>query len=439
MPERIIKRRDFVRKTAAASLALGLGAGRSVLFGRCEQKPVRLGFVGVGSRGTGLLRVALQLDGVEIPAVCDINQQHLARARHLVERKGKNKPDGYSRGPEDFRRMVQREDLDAVVTATPWEWHAPVMVAAMKAGKYGATEIPATMRLDQCWQLVETSESTGMPCMLLENVCYYRNVLAVLNMVQQGMFGELVHCEAGYQHDTRYVKIGPRGELLWRARYPLDHTGNFYPTHPMGPVSWWSGINRGDRFSYLVSMSTKSAGINHYVREKFGPDHQNAKRKYTAGDINTTLIRTENGLTVTLYYDTCLPRPYDLIFRLQGTQGIYMGTLNKIYLEHRSPQPHTWEDADPYFQQYEHPLWKQHGETARDFGHSGGDYLVMQQFVHAVRHRIQTPIDVYDAATWSAIVPLTEQSVAGKSRPVDFPDFTRGRWKTARQIEFYGI
>jgi predicted dehydrogenase len=421
----MLNRRRFVMAAGAAGLGTALGA----------ETTVRIGMVGVGGRGTGLLRNFLDLPGVEVPAVCDINEANLNRALDIVEKKGRARPEGYSKGLEDFKRLAERKDLDAVVNATPWEWHAPIAIAAMKAGKYAAVEVPAAITVEECWELVETSEKTGMPCMILENVCYFRNVLMVLNMIRQGVLGELIHAEAGYQHDVRGGKIAAgTGDIRWRGMHSVKRNANVYPTHPIGPVAWWMDINRGDRFTYLVSMSSKSRGINNYVRKRFGPDHPNAKRSYALGDVNTTLIRTEKGLTVTLYHDTNLPRPYDLILRVQGTEGIYSGTLEKIYVEGRSPKPHTWEEPEPYYAQYEHPIWKELGETARKYGHGGGDYIELQQFVKAVRNKTQTPIDVYDTATWSVITPLTETSVASKSAAVDFPDFTRGKWKTAKPV-----
>ena len=439
-----LSRRRFFTEAAAASMALSLPGVSGSLFGRPEEKPVRLGFVGVGNRGTGLLRHIMAFKGVEIPALCDINEARLARAQKIVEEGLGKKPEGYSGGPEDYRRLCERDDLDAVATATPWEMHTPVMVAAMENGKYGATEVPAAVTLDECWQLVETSEKTGMPCMMLENVCYYRNVMLILNMIQQDIFGELLHCEAGYQHDVRYLrgvegKIGHGGELLWRGRHAITRNGNLYPTHPIGPVAWWLDINRGDRFSYLVSMSSKSRGMNHLIAKMFGEDHPNAQIKYALGDINTTLIRTENGVTVTLYHDTQSPRAYDLIFRVQGTEGIYSGTLDKFYFEDRSPEAHTWEDSERYYKEFDHPLWKKMGKTAQNYGHRGGDYLEWYQFFHAVRNKLQTPIDVYDSATWSVISSLSEQSVANRSAAVDFPDFTRGKWRIKKPVEIFGV
>jgi predicted dehydrogenase len=414
--------------------AAGGLAGAAALSAQ-DVKPVRVGLVGVGNRGGSLLRTLLNLPGVEVPAICDINEEKLARAVSRVTEAGRAKPVGYSGGTEDFRKLVERDDLDAVINATPWHWHTPIAVAAMEAGKYAATEVPAATSIEECWQLVETSERTGMPCMMLENVNYFRNALAVLNMVQQGLLGEIIHCEGGYQHDVRRALIDEHGDLKWRGVYQVERRGNDYPTHPMGPMAWWSDINRGDRFSYLTSMSSKSRGMNNYVRKLAGPDHPNATRKFAKGDINTTMLRTENGVTMTLYYDTVLPRAYDLILRVQGTEGIYSGTLDKIYIEDVSPKAHEWESMDSYYERYDHPLYKALKDGAEGMGHGGADYITLHQFLRAVRKGTQTPIDVWESATWSAIMPLSERSVDGRSAPVDFPDFTKGRWQQKRPLD----
>jgi predicted dehydrogenase len=428
-----VQRRDFLKLAGVAAIAAAKATG--------NEKPVRIGFVGVGNRGTGLVRILLDLPGVEIPAICDINEQHLQTAQNLVEKSGRKRPEGYSSGVEDYLRLIVRDDLDAVMTATPWQLHTPIAVAAMKAGKYAATEVPAAITLEECWELVNTSEKTGMPCMMLENDCFGRGALMALNLVQQGVLGELIHCEGGYDHDLR-AGLLRNGELSWRGMHALKRNANLYPTHPIGPIAWWTGINRGDRFTYLTSMSSKSRGLSHYAAKHFGADNINAQRQFADGDVNTSLLMTERGVTITLNHDTQLPRPYSdsgdtkiplMVQRLQGTEGIFFGSLEKIYIDGRSPL-HKWEDTAPYYEQYEHLLWKTLGEAARSSSHGGEDYVELHQFVRAVRNRIQTPVDVYDAATWSAIVPLSEQSVASKSAPVDFPDFTRGKWKNPRPL-----
>ena len=435
-PRNAIPRRDFLRVSAASGVGAALGAKR--LFGQEEPSPIRIGVVGVGNRGTSIVRTLLQLPGVEIPAVCDIKEDHAARARDIIKTVVGNEPGLYTSGDRDWENLVVRDDLDAVITATPWEWHTPIMVAAMQSGKYGGTEVPAAITVEECWDLVSTSEKTGVPCMMLENVCYFRNVLTVLKMVREGMFGELLHAEAGYQHDTRFVRMS-EGELLWRGEHAKVKNGNLYPTHAIGPISHWFNINRGDRFTRLVSMSTKSRGMKNYAMEKFGSDHPLANQEYAQGDINTSLIETENGLTVTLYHDSGTPRPYDLIFRVQGTKGIYMGTLDKIYLEDVSPESHQWEPFEPYMEKHAHPLWDDlEAEALANGGHGGCDYITLYEFVKAVRNKTQTPQDVYDAATWSAVVPLSIESVHRKSETVRFPDFTNGKWKTTPPLPIRG-
>jgi len=283
--------------------------------------------------------------------------------------------------------------------------------------------------------------------MLLENDCFGAGALMALNLVEQGVLGEIVHCEGGYEHDIR-SGILRGGELSWRARHALRRNGDLYPTHPAGPMAWWTKINRGDRFAYLTSMSSKSRGRSHYIAKYFGADHPNAKVKFALGDVVTTMIKTEGGVTLVLSHDTSLPRPYSdsgdtkiplMVLRLQGTEGIFAGSLDRIYIEGRNgpdPKQHKWQDIRPYYERYGHPLWKAMARSAPGYAHGGEDFVCVQQFIAAVRNQTQTPIDVYDAATWSAISPLSEQSVAGRSTPVDFPDFTRGKWRTPRRIQF---
>ena len=431
----MLNRRQFINRSAAG-MALAYSAGIPNMSRADGNKVVRVGFVGVGRRGSSLIKVLMHMDGVEIPAMCDINTETLAQSQDIVVQAGRKKPEGYSRGGEDYKRMVERDDLDAVITATPWELHTPVMVAAMKAGKYGATEVNAGITVEECWDLVRTSEETGMPCMMLENVCYFRDVMMILNMVSQGLFGELIHCEAGYQHyiPSKIDTDSRTGEMHWRGKHSVYRNGNIYPTHQLGPVAQWLDINRGDKFDYLVSMSSKSRGLNHYSRKKHGPGHPNATRTFENGDINVTLIKTHNGATVTLYHDTQLPRPYDLILRVQGTEGICMGYDKKIYLEERSGKKHQYQELDEYREEFEHPVWRKMADNVAGFGHGGSDFLTLYSFIKAVREKTQTPIDVYDSAVWSVIFPLSERSVAERSKPVEFPDFTGGKWRAREPI-----
>ncbi len=415
-------RRSFVKFGAAAGAALAMG--RECLAAEASEvkaRPmdrIRVGMVGIGSRGRFLLSLLLEQEGVEVKAVCDIVPERVAKAQEMVTAADQPKPTGYSRGETDFKRLCETEELDLVVNATrPWKWHVPISVAAMTTGKHAATEVPAAETIEGCWELVETAEKTGKYCVMLENCCYFREAMLVHHMLRKGLFGELRHCEAGYQHYggriLRKMAVSSRTGDIWSA--------NSYPTHAIGPIAQWMDINRSNRFDYLVSMS--AAGT----------------RGNQSADINTSLIRTINGQTITLYYDTKLPRPYDLIYRVQGTGGICMATTDKIYIEDRSPKRDTWESMEPYFEEFEHPLWKALGETAtKRGGHGGGDFLVIHRLIGALKTGTPPDMDVYDAAAWSCITELSEKSVAERSKSMDFPDFTRGRWETAEPIGIIG-
>lgn len=441
-------RRGFLRTASMASAGMAFGvsmAGQAAVpegmppdFDVPAVDPVRIGFIGVGKRGPSLLNSLLALDGVDIRAVCDVKPDRAAFGQDMVEKAGKPRPEAYAQGAEDFRRMCERDDLDLVMNAAPWDWHVPMCVAAMEAGKHAATEVPAAVTVDECWQLVETAERTRRRCVMLENCCYFRNAMMVLNMIRQGLLGEMLHAEAGYQHYRIANNVfDDQGNLLWCGEHEARRDGMLYPTHPVGPVGQWFDINRGDQFDYLVSMSGMSRGLNIYAAEHFGPDHPLATREYALGDINITLIRTVKGRTVTLYHDTQAPRPYDLIYRAQGTKGLYMGTNNKVFIHGRSPGD-EWEDAAPYEQEFDHPLWKALQEKTLGHGHGGGDFLMMYRFIKCLREGVPTDSDVYDAAAWSVIAPLSEESVAKRSRSVDFPDFTREKWKTSAPLGILG-
>jgi len=394
---------------------------------------VRIGIVGVGSRGTHLLKLLTRLEGVEIRAVCDVVEDQVTQAQQIVKDAGQAKPAGYSHGDEDYRRLCLRDDLDLVVTATPWSLHTPVSVCAMKAGKHAAPEVPAAVTAEQCQQLVETSERTRRHCVMLENCCYGRVEMMILRMVREGLFGELLHGEAGYLHDLRRNKFHEYWNN-WRLKHSMDRNGNLYPTHGLGPIAQYMNINRGDRFDYLVSMSSKSRGLQLYAKEQFGPESKFAKQDYSLGDVNVSLIRTVNGKTIYLAHNCNNPRPYSRLNMIQGTKGIFRGYPDRIYLEGRSPQPHTWQEAENYFAEYEHPLWKELADEAAGAGHGGMDYMELYRLIKCLREGIQPDMDVYDAASWSVVSELTERSVANKSEPVDFPDYTRGKWKSKKPL-----
>lgn len=434
-------RRDFLKLGLSGAAGLWLGSraekleartdipsGYGPLFTSPPLEVVRVGFVGVGGMGSVHVQNFLNIDGVEIRAICDIVEEKVARAQKWVEEAGFPKPKGYSRGPWDFRRMCQEEDLDLVFTATPWEWHVPVCVEAMKNGKHAATEVPAAVTLEECWQLVETAERFKKHCVMMENCCYDRVELMSLNMVRRGLLGEVLHAEAGYLHDLRDVKFSSEGEGLWRRQHSWTRNGNLYPTHGLGPVAQCMNINRGDVFDYLVSMSSPSRGLQLYAREKFGPDSPQARERFALGDVNTSLIKTRLGKTIILIHDTNLPRPYTRIHLIQGTKGILQKWPDRIYVEGRSPA-HRWEDIEAYAREFEHPLWKKLSQKGEGRGHGGMDFIEDYRLVQCLRNGTPMDMNVYDAAAWSAVSALSEKSVARNSEPVKFPDFTRGDWK----------
>ncbi len=443
-------RRDFIHKAAFAGSATGIFP-KILLSKEAPAGKVRLGFVGVGSRGHALASIAAATPDTEINAICDISRQSVDKTLSMLARQGKKAPAVYDKGNEDFLNLVRRDDLDAVIIATPWHLHVPVAVAAMKAGKYAGVEVPAALTVEECWELVDTHEKTGSHCMMLENVCYRRDVLAILNMIRQGLFGELTYTHCGYQHDLRQVlfndgktdrspggaEFGAKaaeGEARWRTEHYVNRNGDLYPTHGIGPVAHWLDINRGNRFAYLTSTATKSRSLQKYMVKEGGKDHPNTRVNFRCGDVVTTVIQCQNGENVMMIHDTSSPRPYSLGFRAQGTEGIWMEDGSTIYLEKHSPAPHTWEPAEAYLKKHDHGIWKKFENQARNAGHGGIDFFVIRAFIETVRRKKAPVIDVYDAATWSVLSPLSEASVARGSSPVEIPDFTRGKWKTNRRI-----
>ena len=441
-----INRRDFIKTTATASAVATVMP--TALFSSQANKRVKMGFMGTGMRGQWVLSLAAKYPEVDIPAICDIDDGMIESALQILKDAGKPEPHIYKNGPEDFLNMVQNETLDGVYIATPWEWHHPMAIAAMKNGIHVGTEVPAALTVDDCWDLVNVSEHTGKHCMIMENVCYRRDVMAVLNMVQQGMFGELLHCQGGYQHDLRHVKfndgINPYGggvefgekgfsEAKWRTQHSVDRNGDLYPTHGLGPVSPMLGINRGNRMVHLTSTATQSRGLHKYIVDQGGPDHPNADVKFKCGDIVTTVIKCENGQTIMLSHDTNSPRPYSLNFRVQGTKGIWQKDAQSIYIEGISPESHRWESEDSYLEKYDHPLWKKFENEASGSGHGGMDFFILRAFIETLKGA-DPVIDVYDAVSMSIICPLSEKSIRLGSAAVKIPDFTRGKWKINQPI-----
>jgi len=445
MPKKV-NRRNFIKTASAAGAAISLMP--KSLFSSQKTKRIKLGFIGTGLRGQWVLWLAAKYPEVDIPAICDIDERMINSALKILKDAGKPEPHIYKNGDEDFRNMVKNEDLDGVYIATPWEWHYPMAIASMKNGIHVGTEVPAAITVRECWDLVNTSERTRKLCMIMENVCYRRDVMAVLSMVRHGLFGELLHCQGGYQHDLRHVKFndgkqpygggvefGEKGysEAKWRTQHSVDRNGDLYPTHGLGPVSTMLDINRGNRMVHLTSTASQSRGLHKYIIDRGEQDHPNADVEFKLGDVVTTVIKCSNGQTIVLSHDTNSPRPYSLNFRVQGTNGIWMVDNNSIYIEGVSPEAHRWETDEIYLKKYDHPLWKKFEDIAVGSGHGGMDFFIVRAFIETLKGA-EPVIDVYDSVSMSVISPLSEKSIKLGSTAVKIPDFTRGKWKANKPI-----
>ncbi len=439
-------RRKFIKN--AALVGAGISVSPSLSFGASgyNDKKLKVGLIGVGLRGMNHVNNLLKREDVIITAICDIDPVRVKIALENIEKAGKSKPKVYSKNEYDYRNLLENKDVEATVISTPWLWHVRMSKDSMLSGKYTAVEVSAANTLEECWDLVNTHEKTGTHLMILENVCYRRDVMAVLYMIRQNVFGELSHFRCGYQHDLRHVKFndgkkpygggvefGEKGtsEAKWRTQHSLLRNADVYPTHGLGPIAVMADINRGNRFVSLTSHATKAIGLHSYIvnHPKGGRNHPNAKLNWKQGDVITSTIDTAKGETIIVTHDCNLPRPYSLGFRVQGLKGIseFDYHTKRIYIEHKT-KGHSWEDMKNWIEKYDHPLWKKYGDYASKSGHGGIDFFVLHAFVEAAKLNVAPPLDVYDAAAWSAVTPLSETSIANHGDPQDFPDFTKGHW-----------
>lgn len=402
---------------------------------------VRVAVIGAGRRGTTILRLLSDLDGIELKAICDPYEPAIANAKKLLTELGVAIPDFYASGDHAYREMLERDDIDAVFILTPWSWHTPMATDTMLANKHAFVEVPAAQNLDECWQLVETSEQTRMHCMMMENVCYGRDELMTLNMVRQGVLGELLHGEAAYIHELRWqMKDIEEGTGSWRTDWHTRRNANLYPTHGLGPIAQYMNINRGDRFDYLSSMSTPAMGRKLYAEREFPADHPRNQANYVCGDMNTSLIKTVRGRTIMVQHDTTTPRPYTRHNLVSGTNGVFARYPNRIALDSNPLGPdgkfHEWQhDMTRWYEHYEHPLWRSlASDAAASIGHGGMDFVMLWHIVFCLRNGRTMDQNVYDATAWSAVVALSESSIRNRGDAQDFPDFTREAWKTASPL-----
>jgi predicted dehydrogenase len=446
-----MNRKEFVRTAGIAAAGLVVLPSGNLFAKEHTDAKVKLAIIGVGARGLNHLELVLRRQDVDLVAICDVEPRTLALAKDMINKTGKKMPQIFTGDNYAWKKMLEiKGGLDGVVIATPWEWHKPMIMGAIDAGlKYIATEVILGITLQDHWDVVKAAEKNNAHVMMLENVCYRRDVMAVLNMVRQGLFGELIHLQGGYQHDLREVKFndginyygngvefGEKGysEAHWRTEHSVHRNGDLYPTHGIGPIAHYIDINRGNRFLSLNSFSTKTRGLHNYIVKKGGETHPNAKVKFKLGDIVTTQINCANGETVLLQHDTNLPRPYSLGFRVQGTEGLWMDVNKGIYIQDKSAKPHQWDDAKTWLDKYDHPLWEKWSKETEGAGHGGMDFFVIHAFVESIKRKTPTPMDVYDAATWSAITPLSENSIELGNETVEFPDFTGGQWMYRKPV-----
>jgi len=400
---------------------------------------VRVGIVGLGMRGSEAVRRLSYIDGLEIIALCDKYPNRVAAAQKTLEDMQRPKAKEFT-GDEGWKALCESSDIDLVYTPTPWSLHTPIAVYAMKNGKHAATEVPAAKTLDQCWELVETSEKTKKHCMMLENCCYDFFELLTLNMVRNGMFGEIVHAEGAYIHDLskEYIFNKDGYADMWRLKENIGRNGNLYPTHGLGPIAQVMNINRGDKMDYLVSLSSNDFQMGRTANELASKDafYKPYAGKHFRGNMNTTMIKTNSGRTMMLQHDVTSPNVYSRIHKVSGTKASAL----KYPLAAKIAVGHEEWLSDKEFQEleakYQPPIVKKLGEVAKQVGgHGGMDFLMDWRTIDCLRNGLPLDIDVYDAALWSSISPLTEVSVANRSKAMDIPDFTRGAWKTNKPVD----
>ncbi len=404
---------------------------------------VRIGFIGLGNRGLLTLERYMHIEGVEITALCDLREANLQQAQQILTRHQHPRATPYS-GTNGWKKLCEDSGIHLVFICTDWLNHTPMAVYAMMHEKHVAIEVPAAMTVEECWQLVESAEKQRRHCMMLENCCYDPFTLTTLNMAQQNIFGEIMHAEGAYIHDLRQIYFAREDEggfhKQWNRSYSMHHTGNPYPTHGLGPVCQILNIHRGDRMTHLVSMSTHQAGMTAYAKKKFGPESPEAKHSYRMGDMNTTLIRTQQGKSIMIQYNVSCPRPYSRLHTICGTEGYAQKYPTPTLCLDRYQNPLLPDQQKQLLKEYEHPFTTHIGRQAhiRQLPNEM-NYIMDYRLIYCLRHGLPLDQDVYDAAEWSCLTELTERSVLSGNMPVEIPDFTRGAWNKLPRLEFEGI
>ena len=434
-----LSRRSGAEADACAKGACG-GAGGAPMadFACAPMKRIRVGLVGYGARGSIAVKRLMTVPGVEVTAICDKLPERAAKGAAVVVEAGRAKPRTYD-GEEGWKALCDSDDVDVVYSCTPWALHGPIAVRAMESGRHVLTEAPGVMTIDECWACVETAERTRRHCMMLENCVYGEIELLMLNLARSGALGEIIHGEGGYIHDRRVSVFDDVYPDHWRLRWNVDHPGNSYSSHGLGPLANAMDLGRGDRMEYLVSLESRSANYRIAAERQFAPDSWKRRLDFASGDSNTTLIRTAKGRSITLVHDVASPRVYSRINALSGTEGEIQDYPLRIFLQHPSIDydhaHHVWpeqKEIEALREKYKHPLWKAMESRVRDekvMDHGGMSWLMDMRWAYCLRNGLPLDMSVYDLADWSAVSELSERSVRNRSASVDFPDFTRGAWR----------
>jgi len=398
------------------------------------KEKVKIGYIGLGRRGTYVLKKNFScMEDVEVTAICDQSVARMEEARKFVIENNHHDPIMTT----NYKDIINNPEIDAVIIMIGWSGRPAMAVEAMNAGKYTAIEVGCSDTLQECYDIVEAYERTGSPIMMLENCCYGRREMMVLNMVKQGLFGDIIHCTGGYHHYLNEVELFKDIDKEEIPHYRLakyrDMNRENYPTHELGPIAKVLSINRGNRFVSLTSFGSKSLGIKTYARDHIGADSVYATTDYKQSDIVNTFLTCANGETVMITLDTTLPRAYySRNFSVRGTTGISSEERRVVYLD--SMEERIEDNEEEMFAKYDHPLHAEYVVKGVKEGHGGMDWLVCRAFIEAVKNGTNTPIDAYDTATWLAVGALSEQSIANGSTPVEFPDFTGGKWQNREPV-----
>lgn len=465
-------RRNFLKIIGGFGAGVMAGLGNSKLYSAPVMKPgnrpplqssqarymggfsapkletVRCAFIGVGDRGSGHARQFAEIEGTEIVAISDLYEDLAQKAAAECKEKGKGKRHQnialYSGNKDLWKKMLNEVKPDAVIIATPWSLHSPMAIESMKKGAHAFVEVPIALTIEEMWQIIDTSETTQKHCMMMENVNYGREELMYLNMVRQGVIGELLHGEASYIHELRWqMEDEERGTGFWRTAHYAKRNGNLYPTHGLGPVAQYMNLARSDdNFARMVSFSSPAKGRNAYAEKNYPENHKWRKLNFEGGDINTSIIKTNLGRTIMVQWDETSPRPYSRLNLIQGTKGTLAGFPTRVALEGGVPgateNHHEWAYEDKMgkiYEKYDHPLYKRLGELAKKMGgHGGMDFIMRYRIIECLREGQPLDQNVYEGCFWSSVSPLSEASVAQDGAPQKFPDFTRGQWKKTKPL-----